>query len=297
MAEKKKDPARVQLKDVRLSFAHLFKPQVYGDGDGEPKHNCNLLIDDSTRVGKANIDAMEDAIEFVKKEKWPKGAPKLGSQKICLRDGNDTEYDGYEDVFYVSASNSRKPLTLDRDKTEVVEADGVLYSGCYVDAIVRVWAQDNKYGKRINASIEAVRFRRDGEAFGAAPPDADEFDDLDDEDDGDDRSSRRSSRKSRDDDGDDRSSRRSRRSRDEESDDDDDRPSRRSSRRSRDEEGDDDDDRPSRRSSRRSRDEEEDDRSSRRSSRRSRDEEGDDDTDRPSRNSRSRRRRDEDDVV
>lgn len=305
MAEKRKDPARVTLKDVRLSFAHLFRPQAFGDGDGEPKYNANFLIDDSTKVGKANLDAIEDAIDHVKSEKWPKGAPKLSDEKVCLRDGNKSDYDGYEDMFFVSANNAKAPLCLDRDKTEVVEADNVLYSGCYVDAIVRVWAQDNKWGKRINASLEAVRFRRDGEAFGAAPPDPDDFDDLEDDDD--DRGSRR---RSRDDDDDRGSSRRgsSRRSRDD--DDDDDRGSRRRSR-------DDDDDRGSRRRSRdddddggsrrRSRDDEDDERGSSRrrgkddeddrasSRRRSRDDE-DDDVDRPSRNSRSRRRGDDDDI-
>lgn len=307
MAEKRKDPARVTLKDVRLSFAHLFRPQAFGDGDGEPKYNANFLIDDSTKVGKANLDAIEDAIAHVKSEKWPKGAPKLSDEKVCLRDGNKSDYDGYEDMFFVSANNAKAPLCLDRDKTEVVEADNVLYSGCYVDAIVRVWAQDNKWGKRINASLEAVRFRRDGEAFGAAPPDPDDFDDL--EDDEDDRGSRR---RSRDDDDDRGSSRRgsSRRGRDDEKEEDD-RGSRRRSR-------DDDDDRGSRRRSRddddddggsrrRSRDDEDDERGSSRrrgkdddddrgsSRRRSRDDE-DDDVDRPSRNSRSRRRGDDDDI-
>jgi hypothetical protein len=258
---KKEDPARVKLKNVRLSFAHLFRPQAFGDGEGEPKYNCNFLIDPSTKEGKANLRAIEDAIEYVKKEKWPKGAPKLSEGKICLRDGNNTEYDGYEDMMYVSASNARRPLVLDRDKTPLNEEDGVIYSGCYVDAIIRIWAQDNKYGKRINASLEAVRFRRDGEAFGAAPPDPDEFDDLDDEDEEDEED-------------------RPRRKRRDEDEDEDDRPRHRKSRDEDDE--DEDDDRPRRRK-RRDEDDE--------------DDEDEDDEDRPSRNSRARKRRDDDDVV
>jgi hypothetical protein len=48
-----------------------------------------------------------------------------------------------------------------------------------------VWAQDNKYGKRINASLEAIQFVRHGEAFGAKPVIAEEvFDDLGGDDDG-----------------------------------------------------------------------------------------------------------------
>lgn len=244
---KKEDPARVKLKNVRLSFAHLFRPQAFGDGEGEPKYNCNFLIDPSTKEGKANIRAIEDAIEYVKKEKWPKGAPKLGEGKICLRDGNNTECEGYGDMMYVSASNARRPLVLDRDKTPLNEEDGVIYSGCYVDAIIRIWAQDNKYGKRINASLEAVRFRRDGEAFGAAPPDPDEFDDLDDEED--EYEDDRLRRKRRDEDEDDDRPRR--KSRDEDDEEDDDRPRRK--RRYEDE--DDEEDRPSKHSRASKRDE------------------------------------------
>ncbi|WP_306887710.1 ssDNA-binding protein [Amorphus orientalis] len=270
---KKNDPCRVQLKDVRLSFAHLFRAQAFGDGEGEPKFNANFLIDPETKSGQRNLDLVEAAMDEAKAIKWPKGPPKLKEDKLCLRDGSDTEYDGYEGMMFVSANNAKKPLTLDRDKVEVVEADNVLYSGCYVDAIIRVWGQDNKWGKRVNASLEAVRFRRDGDAFGAAPPDPDEFDDIDDdEDDG--KSTRRRSRA--DDDEEDEKPRRRRRSKD---DDDDEKPRSRSRRRSRDDDEDDDEDEKPR-SRRRSRDDDDD----------------DDDVDRPSRNSRSRRRsRDDDD--
>lgn len=186
MAEKKKDPARVLLKNVRLSYPALWKPKPFGGkGDqGEPKFQANFLMEKDDKLGAKNIAKMEDAIDFVKGEKWPKGAPKLASAKICLRDSEDMETisDGYDGCMYVSASNGKKPRVLDSDGLDVKEGDeGAPYAGCYVDAIVRVWAQDNEYGKRINCSLEGVKFRDDGEAFGAAPVDADDFDDDDDE--------------------------------------------------------------------------------------------------------------------
>lgn len=100
--------------------------------DGEPSYSASFLIDPTTKIGKANIAKMEDAIDYVIGEKWPKKAPKLPESKLCLRDGNEKEFDGYEDMMYVSASNKKKPLTVDFDKEEVSEADNVLYSGCYV---------------------------------------------------------------------------------------------------------------------------------------------------------------------
>lgn len=318
------DICKVHMKDVRLSYPQLFKARAFGDGDGEPAFSAEFLVSKDTKLGQKIIAAVEDAIEEAKYKKWgddPKKWPKISKDKPFFKDGDDPDYERPETEGHmiVSARNLKKPRVLGIDKEDLHESDGVIYAGCYVDAIVRVWAQDNKWGKRVNCSLEAVRFRRDGDAFGAAPIDPDEFEDIEDGDDDrrssrrsrddDDRGSRRggSSRRDRDDDGDDNddrrssrssrsrdddddrgSSRRSSRSRD---DDDDGEDDRRSSKRSRDDD-DEDNDRGSRRSSR-SRDDDEDDRGSSRS-RRSRDE---DDEDRPSRNSRSRRSRDDDNGI
>lgn len=284
MAEKKKDPARVLLKNVRLSYPALWKPKAFGGkGDqGEPKFQGNFLMDKDDKLARKNIEKMEDAIEYVKSEKWPKGAPKLAAAKICLRDSEDMEEvsDGYENCMYVSTSNAKKPRVLDADGLDVKEGDdGAPYAGCYVDAIVRVWAQDNEYGKRINCSLEGVKFREDGEAFGAAPVDADDFDDDDDE------PPSRSKKRGRDDE-DEKPARRSR------DDDDEPAPKRRASR------DDDEDEKPARR---RSRDDDEDEKPKRRASRDDEDERParrrsrDDEDDEPA--PRRRRSRDDDDVA
>lgn len=263
------DPTRIQLKDVRLSYPALFRPKGFGkNNEGEPAYQASFIIDPDGKSGRRMDDMILDAIEAAKEKKWGDKIPKLKADKLCYREGDEDkpEEDG---MMVLSARNYKAPKVLDRDKEEVVEADGIPYAGCYVDAILRIWAQDNEYGKRVNCSLEAVRFRRDGDPFGAPPVDPDEFDDIDDDDDDGGRSSRR--RRSRDDD------------------DEDERPSRR--RRSRDDDDDDDEDeRPRRRS--RSRDDDDEDEKPRR--RRSRDDD-DDDEDRPSRNSRARRSRDDDD--
>lgn len=222
----------VTLKNVRLSFENVFREQVMVDketGKTTKKFKANFLIDKSN---KALINEIDDAIDEVIAAKWPSNPPKIKDEKLCMRDGDDENYDGYAGTMYVSASNSKRPTVVGRDKQPLVEADGIIYSGCYVNAVIRIWAQDNEYGKRVNASLEAVQFYKKGDAFGAPPVDIDEkFETYEDEEDGDSRSDRGGSRRSRDED--DRGSRRSR----EDSDD-------RGSRRSRDES----DDRGSRRS-------------------------------------------------
>lgn len=292
MAEREKDPCRIQLKNVRLSYPHIFKAQAYAGGDGEPAFSASLLIDKGTKLGEKQICMVEDAMDEAHERKWLGKKVKVSKDKPFFKDGDDEEYEApeTEGMMIVSARSYKKPRVLDRDKMDVREGDdGAPYAGCFVDAIVQVWAQDNKFGKRINCSLEAVRFRDDGDPFGAPPVDPDEFDDLDDDDGG--RSSR-SSRRSRDDD-DDKPSR-SRRSRDEDEDaDEGESRSSRRGRKSRDE--DDEDEKPSRRS-RRSRDDEDDEDDREASSRRrTRDADEDDDEDRPSRNSRSKRSRGDDD--
>lgn len=304
MAERERDPAKVTLHDVRLSFPSLWKAKPFGKGgrktddQSEPKFQANFLLDPEDPKGKRNIQKVQAAIDYVIKQKWPKDAPRLREDKLPLRRGEDGTYEGYNDnMMFVSSGNAKKPRVLDIDNNDVLEGDdGAPYAGCFVTAVIRIWAQDNDWGKRVNASLEGVRFFRDGDAFGAAPIDERDFDDDDD----DDRGSRRSRsrdededrpRRSRDDDRGDRRDRAeddrdSRRGRDRDEADDRQR-SRRDDRDDRDERrGRDDDrgrDRDDDRGGRRSRDEDED----RPRERRSRD---DDDR------GRSRSRRDEDVV-
>ena len=87
---------------------------------------------------------------------------------MCIRDGADKEYDGYANCMYVKASSKKRPLVVDLDgKTPLVEADGRPYGGCTVNGYIDIWAMDNKFGKRICASLSSVQFAADGEPFGA----------------------------------------------------------------------------------------------------------------------------------
>ncbi|MNP74169.1 hypothetical protein D3C76_1710040 [compost metagenome] len=46
--------------------------------------------------------------------------------------------------------------------------------------IVDIWAQDNSYGKRINAQLQGIQFVKDGEAFsgGGTSADASDFEEI-----------------------------------------------------------------------------------------------------------------------
>jgi hypothetical protein len=169
----------IQLRKVRLAFPALFEPKSFGEGDAA--YSASLLIE----PGSDNARRVEEAIENAAAEKWGTKAKQTlaelkAKDKVCLHDGSTkASYDGFEGMLFVSSRNKSRPTVIDRDKTPLIAADGRPYAGCYVNAIVSIYAQDNTYGKRVNASLTGVQFHSDGDAFtGGAPASPDQFDDL-----------------------------------------------------------------------------------------------------------------------
>jgi hypothetical protein len=168
------------LTNARLSFPDLFEATQY-QGSGPFNYGCQLLIP-AGDPQKAKIDA---AIQAVAKDKWAAKAPTilegiLGNvNKCCFIDGAKRAYDGYEGNWALSTKREQtkgRPLVFDQQKQPLVAADGKPYAGCYVNASVEFWAQDNSFGKGIRCTLLGVQFVRDGDAFGGgSPADPDDF--------------------------------------------------------------------------------------------------------------------------
>lgn len=176
MATNEKDPSIITLPNVRLSFPHLWKPHAMEEGQ-EPKFSATFLLDNGEHGPLLDqIDALIDRLaldEFKKKVGF----------KRCLRDGNEkSELEGYGDgTSFITASNKARPGVVNRVLTPIAEEDNIVYAGCYVNATIRLWVQNNNWGKRVNAQLRAVQFVKDGASFGAGPVDAtQEFKALDD---------------------------------------------------------------------------------------------------------------------
>ena len=176
------DIAIIKLEGVRLSFPQLFKPRAMinarGEPEGEPKFSATFIMDCEKHASL--IAKIEKTIERLALDYWKK---KMG-YKSCLHDGNDkADMDGYGDgLMFITSSRKTRPVVVDRQVNPVTEEDGIIYAGCYVNATVRLWVQDNKWGKRVNAELRAVQFVKDGESFGAGQVNAeDEFKSLDEE--------------------------------------------------------------------------------------------------------------------
>lgn len=162
----------MKLKNVRLSFPHLFKPNPRNENN---RYSCMFILD----ADDPQIAEIQAEMDKAAKEEWPKGTPKTCIP--CLRSGEEKDdLDGFdESVMFFNASSSTQPTLVDSNRTPLQESDGRLYAGCYVNAVVEFWAQNNDFGKRINASLLGVQFYRDGEAFGGGKrASIDEFDDV-----------------------------------------------------------------------------------------------------------------------
>ena len=175
----------IQLNNVRLAFPELFKAKAFATGEGAPAYSCTLIIDGKD---EAQIKAVRDAMVAVAKGKWNDKAAVVfkslteGNKLAAYPGDRKAEYTGFEGNYVVACRSKTKPLTIDRRRNPVTEEDGVLYPGCYVNARIAFWAQDNQFGKRINCEIKGVQFVKDGDSFGGggAPAKTDDFAPLDD---------------------------------------------------------------------------------------------------------------------
>ena len=154
----------VMLSDVRLSFANaLFEAKNF-QGQGEEKFNAGVIFSPNHPC----VAAIKAAMKKVAEEEWKEKAGEVfamlkASDRLCLRDGDTKpQYEGYKGNLFLNASNKIKPLVIDGNKSPLSAASGRPYSGCYVNMSIEVWAQDNKFGKRINATLKGVQFLRDG---------------------------------------------------------------------------------------------------------------------------------------
>lgn len=172
---------RLMLNNVRLAFPQLWVAQKV-NGEGEPAFSASLLLPPDHPA----IKELNKAFEAVAAEKWGAKAKDVlkamrATDKLALHDGDTkANYDGFPGNMFVSARSKVRPTVLDRDRTPLAQEDGKPYSGCMVNASIELWAQDNKFGKRINAQLRGIQFFADNDAFagGGSAADAEEFGDL-----------------------------------------------------------------------------------------------------------------------
>jgi hypothetical protein len=180
----------ILIRHVRCSYPHLDKPWTMGEG--EPKYQMEGLVPNEPEYQPA-IRALQARIEKLAKDNK---SPPLPEARTCFKEGasfGKAEKVGY---YVVKASEKtapalrgrrRDPRTGDWEVIPAEDAPKVFYGGCWVNVLIKLWWQDNKHGKRVNANLCAVQFVRDDDAFGRGRISQEDIDDTFDEpDDGDD---------------------------------------------------------------------------------------------------------------
>lgn len=171
---------RIELNMVRAAFEQYFETKRM-EGSDRDLYSGSFLFPETHPAYKI----VENAALKVATEEWGAKAGEVialakkkdSGKNYILKDGSLKEYDGYAGNFYVSANSKTRPTVLNRDGSPIVQADGIVYSGCYVDAIIDVYTFSHPVGgKGITSELKGVRFRKPGDAFGGgAPVTADAF--------------------------------------------------------------------------------------------------------------------------
>lgn len=164
------NPKTVILKNVRGSYLNLFKAvqgtDENGQPSGDPKFSACWILD--KKANAADIKALEAAVAYVTKEKWPAKVPNFRYKAI--RDGSEKgETEGYSAAnVFISARSKSKPYVLDRDpRVPVDPTDPRIFSGAYFNVEVQAYAYDAKMNKGVAWGLNKVQYLREGEPLGA----------------------------------------------------------------------------------------------------------------------------------
>ena len=156
---------KLMLPEVRGSFLVLGEPEQY-QGAGPFRWSATALIP----YDSALLQKVRDALKETAKQKWEKKweihyeACITDPKACCLVDGKRKDYDGYQGHFALTAhryQDKGRPLVMDTDKSPIYKPNneiyegkgGRLYSGCFINMQVEFWAQDNKTGKGLRATL------------------------------------------------------------------------------------------------------------------------------------------------
>lgn len=173
---------KIKIRNVRIAFCDtLFVAKDY-QANGKFRHSATFLAE----IGSESAKLIEATIKAVADEKWKAKAPimleafKFNTNKNCYLPGalKADKYDGFEGCMSLSAHRKTEDGAPDtRDIKGQKCGTGVIYSGCYVNAIVDVYAQGDP-NAGIRCGLVGVQFLRDGDAFSGSRASDSDFEDL-----------------------------------------------------------------------------------------------------------------------
>jgi hypothetical protein len=172
------------ISKARLSFPKLVEPSAFEAG-GALKFSCDLLVDPNGKDWQAVFAKAMEVAQLKWKEHVTQVVNMINQERKQRFYGQGSEkvnkktyqpYDGYAGMMYISCSSDYRPQmvrangsTAESDM-EIMNLARKLYGGCYVNTAIKIWAQDNKWGRGLRCECAAIQFDQDGEPFGDNGP-------------------------------------------------------------------------------------------------------------------------------
>lgn len=182
----------IYFSNVRLSFPHIAQPQEQVNettGVKRISYNGELIMPQDhpsfiqfmEQYGKLALNAWKENTPAVmqmiladrKSRCFGRGEEKVNKKTF-------KPYDGYVGNVYVTIGRDTPPQLIQDNGQPIDPANTMayqqiarkMYGGCFVNAAVKPWIQQNKHGNGIRCDLIALQFAKDGEAFGEGTADA-----------------------------------------------------------------------------------------------------------------------------
>lgn len=170
----------------RVSFPHLFEPTINDQGR---KSWSVVLVFDKAAQDTDEFKQMVAAVEATATERFGQKVPSGVKRKslepksgypFTATSAKEKYFSWAEDgSVMVTLSSRYAPLVIDRDKSELLEAETV-YSGCYARAAYSCYSYSASGNEGVSFGLRALQKVKDGDALGSARAEASDFDDIDD---------------------------------------------------------------------------------------------------------------------
>lgn len=175
----------------RLSFPHLVEPQINKNEPSKPgSYNGDLI------PSKSDWTAFMALCNSLVQERFKDQAQvvmnlmQAKAKLRCYGDGNEKingktgeVYSGYAGNMFISTKSFDKPQIINASGAKIDNDNSMLYrdltskmyAGCYVNAVIKPWIQDNEHGRGVRCELVALQFAADGEPFGKPEADVTSF--------------------------------------------------------------------------------------------------------------------------
>lgn len=176
MAKQYKDPAKVMLTNVRISYANIWQPRSVNGS--EPRYSLSAIIPkDNVELLGAVQRAVGAAAEAGKIRRWNGIIP--DHLIMPLHDGDEERPDdeSYAGAMFLKARSSEPPQIVDRHVQKIDDPMDV-YSGCYCNVTVTFFPYSSEDGNGIGVGLGNIQKVRDGEHLTGKASAENDFDAL-----------------------------------------------------------------------------------------------------------------------